>query len=390
MIKMKKITSTIIYIFIIAIMLSGNIASAEDCKDEPKKLYAYSALLMDKNTGRVLWEKKGFDERAMASTTKIMTCILALESCELDEIVKVSKEASKAPKVKLYIRPDEEYYLGDLLHALMLVSSNDVAIAIAEHVAGSTEEFCKLMTKKAKQIGAINTCYKTPNGLDADGHYTTAYDLALITRYALNNETFMKLINTPSISFCEIKEGRNFNISNKNAFLNMFDGANGVKTGYTSKAGYCFVGSAKRGDLELISVVLASGWPNNRTYRWNDTTKIMNYGFNNYETKTVLTNNKHVCQVGVKKGIGESIDVLTSQDVDITLSKDEKVYILYNVNPNIIAPVKIGQNVGNAEIYVDGKHYLSVPLITNTEVKKITYKHIFNKVLEKFLLFSCN
>ncbi|GMQ60725.1 serine hydrolase [Vallitalea sediminicola] len=371
-------------------MLSCNIVSAKECNDEPKKLYAYSALLMDKKTGRILWEKKGFEERAMASTTKIMTCIVALESCEFDEVVKVSKEASKAPKVKLYIRPDEQYYLGDLLHALMLVSSNDVAIAIAEHVAGSTEEFCKLMTKKAKQIGAINTCYKTPNGLDAEGHYTTAYDLALITRYALNNEEFNKLINTSARSFCELKEGRNFNVSNKNAFLSMYEGANGVKTGFTSKAGYCFVGSAKRGDLELISVVLASGWPNNRTYRWNDTTKIMNYGFDNYETKTVLTSNKLVCQVGVEKGIGKDIDVLTSKNVEITLSNDEKVYIIYNVKPDIIAPVKIGQTVGEAEIYVDGKHYVSVPLITNTEVEKVTYKYIFNKVLEKFLLFSYN
>lgn len=388
MIMMKKITSIAAYILIVVMIFSSDMVTAKESNNEPEKLYAYSALLMDKKTGRVLWEKKGSEERAMASTTKIMTCIMALESCDLDEIVEVSEKASKAPKVKLYIRPGEKYYLGDLLHALMLVSSNDVAIAVAEHVAGSTEEFCRLMTSKAKEIGAINTCYKTPNGLDAEGHHTTAYDLALVTRYALNNETFNKIINTPSKSFTEINEGRNFNVNNKNSFLNMYDGANGVKTGFTSQAGYCFVGSAKQGELELISVVLASGWPNNRTYKWSDTKKIMNYGFDNFETETVLTSNKHVCQTGVDKGIIEDIEVLTSEDVEITLSDDETVDILYNVEPNLIAPIEIGQNVGEAAIYVDGKYYYSVPLVSNTEVEEITYKYIFNKILDKFLLFS--
>lgn len=385
---MKKIR-VILYILIMLFVLMGNMVFAETEKDnEPKGLYAYSALLMDKNSGRVLWDKKGYDERAMASTTKIMTCILALESCGMDEIVKVSKEASKAPKVKMYIKENEEYYLGDLLHALMLISSNDVAIAIAEHIGGTTEDFCKTMTKKAKELGAINTSYKTPNGLDAEGHYTTAYDLALITRYAMQNEAFVKLINTPSITFNEITTNRSFNITNKDAFLYMYDGANGVKTGFTSKAGYCFVGSAKRGDMELISVVLASGWPNNKTYKWADTKKIMDYGFGNFKTKNVLSSGKHICQLTVDKGIGTDIDVLTSEDIDICLGADEEVTILYNVEPNLIAPIEIGQNIGSAEIFVDGQLYASSPLITNTAIEKIDYTYIFHKVLNQFILFS--
>lgn len=388
MIIMKKIIRIVGYLLIVVIISTNTIVKAKETNNEPKKIYAYSALLMDKKTGRVLWEKKGLEKRAMASTTKIMTCIMALELCELDEIVEVSKNASKAPRVKLYIKPGEHYYLEDLLHALMLVSSNDVAVAIAEHVAGSTEEFCKIMTNKAKEIGAINTCYKTPNGLDAEGHYTTAYDLALITRYALDNEKFLKIINTPEKSFTEIDSGKQFSVNNKNAFLNMYDGANGVKTGYTSQAGYCFVGSVKHEELELISVVLASGWVNNKTYKWSDTKKIMNYGFDNFETKMVLTKDKHICQIDVDKGINKNIDVLTSRDVEITLSKNETIDILYNVEPNLIAPIEIGQNVGEAEIYIDGKYYDSIPLISNTRVKKITYRYILHKVLDEFLLFS--
>ncbi|MCT4597632.1 MAG: D-alanyl-D-alanine carboxypeptidase [Vallitalea sp.] len=387
---MKRVLRNTYYIVLIIIILSGNVTLASETNNEPKKLYAYSALLMDKATGRVLYHKNGYEERAMASTTKIMTCILALESCKMDEIVTVSKEASKAPKVKLYIRPEEQYYLGDLLHALMLISSNDVAVAIAEHIGGTCEAFCDMMTKKAKQLGAINTCFKTPNGLDShvEGHQTTAYDLALITRYALNNETFMKIINTPSKNFNEIKSNRGFNITNKNSFLNMYQGANGVKTGYTAKAGYCFVGSAKRDDLELIAVVLASGWPSNKTYRWKDTRMLLDYGFNNFETKRVLESNKYICDTYVKKGIEKKIDILTSEDVSITLSKDEHVDILYVIQPNLIAPIEIGQNVGEAEIYIDGKMYCSVPLVSKTDVTKINYKYVFNEVVDKFLLFD--
>ncbi|QUI23088.1 D-alanyl-D-alanine carboxypeptidase [Vallitalea pronyensis] len=371
--------------------LMGNMVFADSEKEkskEPEQLHAYSALLMDKHSGRVLWDKKGYEERSMASTTKIMTCIIALESCKMDEIVKVSEKASRAPKVKMYIRPDEEYYLGDLLHALMLISSNDVAIAIAEHISGTTEDFCNKMTQKARALGAINTSYKTPNGLDAEGHYTTAYDLALITRYAMENEAFVKLVNTPSIAFNEITSNRPFNITNKDAFLNMYEGANGVKTGFTSKAGYCFVGSAKRGDMELISVVLASGWPNNRTYRWADTKKIMDYGFGNFKTKSVLSSGQHVSQLPVDQGIGKDIDVYTTEDIDICLGADEEVTILYNVEPHLIAPVEIGQHVGSAEIYVDGQLYASSPLITNTAIEKIDFTYTFHKVLNAFVLFS--
>lgn len=355
---------------------------------EPKNLYAYSALLMDKNTGRVLWEKDGYNKRAMASTTKIMTAIVALENAELDEIVKVSERASRAPEVKLYIKPNEEYILEDMLHTLMLISSNDVAIAIAEHVSGSVEEFCKLMTKKAKQLGALNTSFKTPNGLDADGHYTTAYDLALITRYALNNETFFNIINTPSYSFSEKTTGRSFSIYNKNSFLNMYSGANGVKTGFTSKAGYCFVGSVKQGDLELIAVVLASGWPYNKTYRWADTKKLMDYGFKNFKTNKILDKDKFVSQIEIKNGKEKQIGVITSDEIFLTHSKSEKIDIIYNIEPYLEAPITIGQKVGEAEVYVNGQFYSSVDLLSDNEIERIDYKFIFDRVLDLFLLFT--
>ena len=174
----------------------------------------------------------------------------------------------------------------------MLESSNDVAVAIAEGIGGSVENFCNMMTAKAKELGALHTSYKTPNGLDADGHYTTAYDLALITRYALENEKFMEIINTKSYTFQELTANRSISVSNKNAFLNIYNGANGVKTGFTGQAGYCFVGSANQNGMELIAVVLACSWPPNKTYRWADTKKLMDYGFGHYSYKKALDDQK--------------------------------------------------------------------------------------------------
>jgi len=211
------------------------------------KLNSLSALLMDGENNRVLYEVNGYKELPMASTTKIMTCIIALEQGNLNDVVTVSSYAASMPDVQLNIRQGEQYYLKDLLYPLMLESHNDVAVAIAEHIGGSVEGFATMMNDKARALGCNNTNFVTPNGLDADGHYTTARDLAVIASYAIKNEDFIKITNTPSYQFKEINNKRSFNVTNKNKFLYMMDGAIGVKTGFTSKAGYCFVGALKRG-----------------------------------------------------------------------------------------------------------------------------------------------
>lgn len=233
---MKKIlVITIAVIFMCNYILSYSIYANDETNENDvneNEINALSAILYDKVTGRVLWGKNAYEERAMASTTKIMTCIVALEQANLDDIITVSNLAVRAPEVKLHIKENEEYILEDLLYALMLVSSNDVAVAIAEGISGSVETYCDLMTAKAKEIGAMNTSYKTPNGLDAEGHYSTAYDLAIITKYALENEKFYDIINTSSYSFNELTKGKGFTVNNKNSFLNMYEGANGVKTGF--------------------------------------------------------------------------------------------------------------------------------------------------------------
>ena len=264
---------------------------------ELKQLYALSAVLMDADSGRILFSKNGQEERAMASTTKIMTCILALESSIMDsenQIVTVSDQAAAQPKVHLGMVAGERFYLKDLLYSLMLESHNDSGVAIAEAVAGSVEKFADLMNQKARTIGCYSTYFITPNGLDAADsngiHHTTAEDLARIMRYCIMNskkqEEFLTITRTETYQFQDVEGKRSFSCYNHNAFLNMMDGALSGKTGFTSDAGYCYVGALRRDERTFIVALLACGWPNNKSYKWSDMRTLMTYALDHYQYKT--------------------------------------------------------------------------------------------------------
>ena len=236
------------------------------------------ALLINADTGKVIYSKNADVPHANASTTKIMTCILALENCKLNEKVKFSPYAASIEASKLYANAGEVFYLRDLLYSLMLPSHNDTAVAIAEHVSGSADKFVKLMNQKAAEIGCTNTHFATPNGLDAEyNHYTTASDLAKIARYALRNQTFRSLIRTGSYSFSSLNTGRRFYVSTTNALLGNVAGVQGMKTGFTRKAQYCFVGlSQSSKGHTYISVVL--GGPTSAA-RWQDSRILLTYAY---------------------------------------------------------------------------------------------------------------
>lgn len=220
-------------------------ASGETRDTGPGNLYALSAVLMDADSGRVLYEKDGETARPNASTTKVMTCILALENASGDDYVTISANAAAQPDVQLNLKEGEQYYMEDLLYSLMLKSHNDSAVAIAEHVGGTVENFAKMMNEKAKALGCTDTHFVTPNGLDAEDeggvHHTTARDLALIMRYAIQNETFLRITETRDYSFTDLSKKRQFSIHNSNALLDMIDGVLSGKTGFTGNAGYCYV-----------------------------------------------------------------------------------------------------------------------------------------------------
>lgn len=348
---------------------------------EDLSLHALSALLLDSTNNRVLYDENGYKEMPMASTTKIMTCIVALENSSLDEVVTVSSYASKMPDVQLNIKAGEQFYLKDLLYSLMLESHNDTAVAIAEHVGGSVEGFATMMNDKARSLGCEHTNFVTPNGLDAEGHYTTARDLAIIASYAIKNEQFINITNSSTHEFKEIKKGKSYSVSNKNRFLFMMDGAIGIKTGFTNDAGYCFVGAIKKLDRTLISVVLGCGWPPNKNLKWSDTKELMNYGIDNYEQKQIFEETE-LSPVFVNDG-QQKYEVLDLEgNLTLLMREDEKVKIVYNIPKVLQAPVLAKSIVGNARYYIDDVLYAEIPIYTKKDVLKIDFQFCIYKIIQ--------
>lgn len=369
--------------------------------EEPDNLYAQSAVLMDADSGRILFEKNGREARPMASTTKIMTCILALEEGDLSEEVAVSANAAAQPQVHLGMREGEQYRLEDLLYSLMLESHNDTAVAIAEHIAGSTEDFAALMNERAKAIGCEDTHFVTPNGLDAEDeggvHSTTAADLARIMRYCITQsekkEDFLRITQTESHAFSNLDGSRSFSCYNHNAFLGMMDGAISGKTGYTADAGYCYVGALKRGERTFIVALLACGWPNHKTYKWSDTKALMNYGLENYEYRNVLLDT-NLGRIPVENGIaggrglGDTafVELLVEEpeSLEILVSEEDEITIKATLPEILEAPVTKNTVIGKITYYLNGTPIQEFPVITSNQVDCVGYGWCLEKILERF------
>ena len=410
LINSKTLIRTICCGLLIFVLLhyGGTICHAEEKVEQrklvsPGSLYAQSAVLMDGSSGRVLYEKNGEDFMANASTTKILTCILALEKGNLTDTVNISSYAASMPDVQLHIKEGEQYYLGDLLYSLMLESHNDVAVAIAEHIAGSQEEFAKLMNQKAAEIGCTNTVFLTPNGLDAtmEGeetfHGTTATDLALIMRYCIKlspqKEQFLQITRTPSHTFQNLDKTRSFSCRNHNTFLNMMEGALSGKTGFTGKAGYCYVGALEQEGECYIVALLACGWPGNKNYKWVDCRKLMEYGLQNYQicsledlestyiNKMVITVN-HAKREHMERKAEVSLERKKSRITEVLLKEDEKIDAQITAN-NLDAPVKKQQEAGVLTYYINGEKWLEESLVCKESADKIDYKWCMKQIIYK-------
>lgn len=368
--------------------------------EEPSELHALSAVLMDGDSGRVLYEKDGKTPLANASTTKVLTCIVALESSPGDDYVQVSQNAASQPEVRLGLQKGEQYYLEDLLYSLMLKSHNDTAVAIAEHCGGTVEGFARMLNRKAKQIGCKDTYFITPNGLDAqdenDKHHTTAEDLALIMRYAIKNKTFLHISQTRDYTFSEITGKRTFSVHNANALLDMMDGVLAGKTGYTSQAGYCYVCAWEEEGKTFVVSLLGCGWPNHKTYKWSDTKKLLSYGAYNYDYETYWQE-PHTSKILVTDGvenmqnIGEKVYLrgkcsVTSEDreKEILLKKGEAVTCKTEIPQKVSAPVLKGEKLGRIAYYLDGKLIASYPVYAERSVEKISFKWYTEKVFHDF------
>ncbi|MCL2169277.1 MAG: D-alanyl-D-alanine carboxypeptidase [Defluviitaleaceae bacterium] len=367
-------------IFTLCLMLAAAGATASP----PPSVEATGAVLVEVDSGRVLWGKSENDQLAMASTTKIMTAMMVLEYGGLDETVTVSKRAASAPKVKMHLQTGEEIKLGDLLYALMLQSSNDAAVAIAEHIGGSVEDFCAAMTARAHELGAVNTVFETASGLDTDNHYSTAADLATITRYALENPAFVELIATPAHH--AVSNRTSYSITNKNRLLNEYQGAFGVKTGFTNKAGHCFVGAAQRNDMQLVSVVLASGWGNRgKEQKWVDTKRLLNYGFDNFEMEEIVAQGADAGTLEVTRTRTPQIPLYYGEGITIPVCIDgEDISLMAHFPAQMQAPIEAGQQVGEGRLHIDGKHFTSIPIYTAESADRHDLKTSIEKVLREF------
>ena len=408
---MKHIAAVIVVTAVLLFTQTYTSARGAECKipqtvdmkpvaEEPAELYALSAVLMDGESGRVLYEKDGERPLANASTTKVLTCIVALENSPGDDYVLVSQNAASQPEVKLGLQKGEQYYLEDLLYSLMLKSHNDTAVAIAEHCGGSVEGFARMLNRKAKQIGCKNTYFITPNGLDAEDengkHHTTAKDLALIMRYAVKNETFLHIAQTRDYTFSEITGKRTFSVHNANAFLDMRDGVLAGKTGYTSQAGYCYVCAWEKEGKTFIVSLLGCGWPNHKTYKWSDTEKLLDFGDYNYEYETYWKE-PQTGKILVTDGVEDGQDIGTKiylrgkcsvtaydREKEVLLKKGETVTCKIEIPQKVSAPVLKGEKLGSIAYYLDGKLIDFYPVYAEKSVEKISFKWYTEKVFHDF------
>ena len=372
---------------ILTVLLMMEISIRVQAEGTPENLYARSAVLMDADTGRILFGKNDNEVMPMASTTKIMTLLVTLEHADLDEIVEVSARAASMPDVQLHIREGERYRLQDLCYSLMLESHNDSAVAIAEHVGGTVEGFAAMMNQKAKHLGCYHTYFITPNGLDAEDehgkHSTTAKDLARIMRCCIKNETFLSITREPSWTFTDMDGNRSFTVQNKNAFLQMMEGALTGKTGFTNEAGYCYVGALERGEKRLITVVLACGWSNHKTWKWMDTKALMNYGLEDYHKETVGSDRMALEPVSVMDGQKEKVEILTDAALEDFLLKEDDEFTMEVLVPDVLkAPVQAGELVGSVAYYINGQIVDLFPVYTASEVKKIDLEWRLRQVID--------
>ena len=366
----------------------------------PGNIYSLSAVLMDGDTGRILYDKEGSRPRPNASTTKVMTCILALEYGAGDDYVQVSANAASQPDVQLGMKEGEQYYLEDLLYSLMLKSHNDTAVAIAEHIGGSTEKFAEMMNEKAKKIGCKDTYFITPNGLDAEDengiHHTTAQDLALIMRYAIQSRIFLKITETIEYSFSDLSGKRQFSLHNTNALLTMTDGVLSGKTGFTGDAGYCYVCACKREEKLFIIALLGCGWPNNKGYKWKDTLKLLNFGDENFSYQTCwkepsLPVIKIEKGVQIDSAIGDEAviqGILSVEDKEknkkILLKKGEQMSYELKLKENIKAPVAKGEKIGTYSCILNGETIASYPVLSDRKIDALTYQWCVEQVFHGF------
>lgn len=344
---------------------------------------AKSAILIEASTGKVLYAKRANDRRPPASTTKMMTLIVALERGNLDDIVTTSANAASTEGSSLWLTPGEQLTLKNMLYGMMLVSGNDATVAVAEHIAGSVDKFAALMTEKAKAIGATNTHFANSSGLPDPRHYSTAADLAKIAAYGYKNPVFRQIVSTKHAIIPWAGKKHDRDLYNENKLLWLFDGGDGVKTGYTEEAGRCLVSGAQRNGVQLIAVVLDDD------RMWEDSMKLLAYGFTQVNPFTMVKRDDIMKTIRVGSGKEEYVKLVAAGDITVAAGADDKDQFSLAVDApsRIEAPVAAGQKIGTIKTMYKNKEIASVDLVAAEAVERKSFFHLLWGSLWSFFTF---
>ena len=364
---------------------------SSDIVNEPS-INSRAAIVYDRTSGSILYGKNENEKRKMASTTKIMTAIIVIENANLDDIVTVSSKAAGTGGSRLGLKTNDKISIRDLLYGLMLCSGNDAAVALAQHVGGDLSGFANLMNQKSSTLGLTSTHFVTPHGLDNDEHYTTAYELAVITNYALKNETFSNYVGTKNYTISI--NGHSKNLSNTNELLGNLDGVYGVKTGFTNGANRCLVTSVKRGNMDLICIVLGADTKKDRT---KDSIELIEYAYKNFEMVNIKDKiitefeNWKLCNsssFSVKKGTSNNVDIFLKElpfdyfPINSNHINDISIYIYCNTT--FEAPLQSNTAIGYLTISVHNKNILSLDIYNSNAIPQKNYTDFWNYMIKNY------
>lgn len=354
--------------------------------------YSKSAILIEPTTNTIIYELNKDERLAPASMTKLMTMLIIMESIDnnkisLDDMVNISSNAASMGGSQVFLEANSKLKVEQLLKGIAIASGNDAAVAMAEHIAGSTNEFVNMMNNKTKDLGLKNTHFVNVHGLDADNHYSTAYDMAMIARELLKHDKILEYTSLYE-DYLEKPDGTKTWLVNTNKLVRFYEGVDGLKTGYTSDAKYCLTSTAIKNNIRFITVVMGVDTSEHRSL---DTTSMLNYGFANYKLREILSTDKEIGTLKVRKGKVDSVKYYVKNNINDLLKNNEEKNYSYNINTyNIVAPIRYGEVVGDIEIVDNtGKVVSKVDLIVRDNIDKHnffsllikTYKNIINGYL---------
>ena len=381
---MKKIVFILISLF--SFIFIKNVSAVE------MEISAKSAILVDFNTGKVLYSKNEYEPLAMASMTKVMSMLLIMEkiddgSLKYDDIVEISTESSSMGGSQIFLNPGDKYKVIDLLKGVAMASANDAVVALAEKTYGSKEHFIEAMNKKAESLGLKNTHFVNVHGLDEEGHYSSAYDMSVMARELLKHEKILDFTRVYE-EYLTKPDGSQIWLVNTNKLVRFYDGVDGLKTGFTQNAGYCLTATGKKNNLRLISVVMGEESIEKRS---SDTVKLLNYGFNTFKVNLIKNKSEILGKVNVQKGKKENVDVVLVNDLIELLNASDKPsnYKFKILVDKITAPVKKGDVIGKVKVLNDNGILISqVDITVNENVLKANLWDLFKRNLKYNLVWN--